>query len=487
MPRSFRRRQTPTAPQSWEEVWQEDFPLFHFTRREAMTIGMSYRHVFVTGSTGSGKSSGSMATIFRSYLRAGYGGLVLSVKNEKDRWVSMCEQAGRLDDLVIVSIDNGMPYRFNFLDYQLRSKSRGSGSVTNIVELFSTIMDLIENNAKEKPSEDFWNRSALDLVENAVIVLSLCDAPLTMESIKRFITSAPRGGEIDDPDWKFRSYAAQRLQEAHRRPKTPRQERDLKAAFDYFKDDLALLNDRTRSSIEITVTTIASRFLKGDTRELLCSPTTNLVPEVMWENGKIVLLDMPIIDYGKEGIIIQGVIKYCFQRAMQQRDLTTHPRPLFLAVDEYQRFISKYDYIWISEVRSAGVAAVLATQSISNLYSVLGGGGRESVDSMLGNLSTVIIHACTDVPTCEWFTSRVGTEWREMRSRSQGAGGQMTGVTVTEQIEPRLLPSDVFTLKTGGRANDWQVEGYVVQTGRGVWSSTRSSYHKAVFRQEFGG
>jgi hypothetical protein len=483
----FFRRASPPPALTYEQMWRDDFPLLYFGRgkQDPYCVGDSYKHCFVTGASGSGKTSGSLATLFRAYLRTGYGGLVLCAKpDERALWERYCRQTGRLDDLVVVAPEAGIPWRFNFLDYELRRKGRGAGSVTNIVELFSTIMDIIENNTKEKISEDFWDRTALDLVRYAVIVLSVCEVTLSVENIKRFIASAPQKGEGQDPDWQALSYAGQRLQEAYRNARTPRQQADLKASYDYFMNDLAMLNDRTRSSIEITFSSIASKFLVGDVREMLCTSTT-LVPDALW-HGKIVVLDMPIDYFNKEGLLIQGIIKYCFQKALLRRSLDEHPRPVFIACDEYHNFLSSFDYRFLSEARSHGVSMVMATQNISNVYSILGAGARDQANSLLGNAALKVIHANTDNVTNLWASEVIGQEWMKMRSvglKQNEPGG--TGITVSDQIHNRRLPSDFMTLKSGG-APDWEVEAYIVQTGRGLFSSTKNVFHKAVFRQEFG-
>jgi type IV secretory pathway TraG/TraD family ATPase VirD4 len=476
------RRSPPLSP---EQVWQDDFPLFYFGkgRRDPFTVGDSFKHVFVSGASGSGKTTGSLATLFRAYLRAGYGGLVLCAKSdERARWEALCRQCGREADMVVVSTGGGMPYRFNFLQYELRR--RGGGSVMNVVSLFSNIKDVIENNTRESLDTSFWDTTALDLLKYTVIVLSLCRVPLTMENIDAFIASAPQPGQAGDPDWQTGSYAGRRIQEAYANAGTDRERRDFAAAFKYFTQKLAGLNDRTRSSIEITLSTIAGTFATGDARELLCAPRTTIVPEVMWQAGKVVVLDMPISEHDREGAIMQGVIKYCWQKALMRRSLAEHPRPVFVAMDEFHNFLTTFDYRFLSEVRSAGVSVNMASQSVSNLYSILKGGGRDQVNSLLGNASTVVLHANNDAPTNEWASTRIGSEWKQMVSTSTRDGGQGVGRSVSAQIKPRLLPSAFQTLKSGGGPN-YIVEGYVVQTGR-IWRSTGSVYHKASFRQEFG-
>lgn len=486
--RWFQRKPKPDmvpSPRTVADCWVDGFPLFYLTPEDAFTVGDSFKHVFVMGASGSGKTSGSLATLFRSYLRVGYGGLVLCAKvEERDTWIRYAQQTGRVGDLVVVSPETGIT--FNFLNYELRRRSRGAGSVQNVVQMISTITDIVENKTQESIGEDFWDRAALQLVMLAVVVLSLCNEPLTLKNIQRFITSAPYGTETLSPVWQATSYCARRMEEAYQALKTPQEQRDLETALSYFLVELPRLGDRTRSSIEMTFSSVASKFLTGHISSILCT-TTTIVPEVMWQAGKIVVLDLPVSEYGVEAIITQGVIKYTWQRAMLRRQRSEHPRPVFLAMDEYQNFMSSYDYRFISEARSAGVSVLMATQSISNLYSVLGSGARDQANSLLGNASTKIFHANTDVPTNEYASNVVGQEWQARQSRNIQQGLGQTGMNVSQQVTNRVLPSDFMALKTGGAANDYEVEGIIVQTGRGLWSSTKNVYHRAAFKQMFGG
>ncbi|HEX4610070.1 MAG TPA: hypothetical protein VH092_17890, partial [Urbifossiella sp.] len=68
--------------------------------------------------TGSGKSSASGRLVALSYLRQGFGGLVLCAKpDEAETWRQYCHQTGRSDQLIVFSPTSS--WRLNFLDYEL--------------------------------------------------------------------------------------------------------------------------------------------------------------------------------------------------------------------------------------------------------------------------------------------------------------------------------------------------------------------------------
>src|SRR5690349_13785492 len=79
-------------------------PLLNLPKRDAWRIKDSYEGTQIFGVTGSGKTSGSGQTIAKAFLSAGYGGLVLAVKNdERDLWERWCRETGRSADLVVLS------------------------------------------------------------------------------------------------------------------------------------------------------------------------------------------------------------------------------------------------------------------------------------------------------------------------------------------------------------------------------------------------
>lgn len=76
---------------------------------------------------------------------------------------------------------------------------------------------------------------------------------------------------------------------------------------------------------------------RGALRELFCT-TTNITPEACWEEGKIIVVDLPIHEWGKVGLYAQVAMKYLFQQAISRRDLAKNPRPCFLWADESHFF-----------------------------------------------------------------------------------------------------------------------------------------------------
>ena len=140
--------------------WRLNYPLLKLSKWDSFTVADAFEGTLVLGATGSGKSTGSGRTLALSYLRAGFGGLVLTAKpDERALWESYCRTAGRWRDLKIFSPTAKL--RFNFLDYELNRKGAGAGLTDNLVALFSEILQIAERSGSSGGREDegYWRRA----------------------------------------------------------------------------------------------------------------------------------------------------------------------------------------------------------------------------------------------------------------------------------------------------------------------------------------
>ena len=76
------------------------------------------RHCLALGATGGGKTSAWGKYYLHHMMKAGCGGLVLTVKRDEVDFVKeIAKKAGRIDDVIEFSLSSG--HTFNFLDYTL--------------------------------------------------------------------------------------------------------------------------------------------------------------------------------------------------------------------------------------------------------------------------------------------------------------------------------------------------------------------------------
>lgn len=444
------------------------------------TVRHAVEGVFISGATGSGKTTASGNLLADAFLTAGFGALVLTVKpDEADRWRKLCDRTGRTDDLRIVT--SGGPHRFNFIDHEAHRDGAGAGLVESIVAALSNTLELPDHGrGGGREEEGYWRRAARQLMRNSVHLLLLAGESVSVPAIMRVVNTAPTSSALMADDvWKARSVCLRLLRLAEQRcsagtdTAAVRQRTDLEVVADWWLGAFPDLSEKTRSVIVSTFSSAADVLNRGVLRELLCEDTT-LTPEETAE-GRIIVLDLPVLEYGETGVLLQGIWKYAFQRAMSRRDMRTSPRPVILWMDEAQHFITSHDQMFQTTCRSARVATVMLTQNTGNLYAVLGGDreGRPAADSLLGNLNTKIIHANTDPVTNEWaagllgrcrrFFLNAGTSrpaptgwWSSARDdHSQHSGG------VSEQMDYEMQPAEFAMLRTGGPAHGGIVDAVV--------------------------
>lgn len=466
-----------------------DAALLQFSPDDIWTIRDSFEGVQIFGGIGSGKTSGSGAAIAKAFLRSGYGGLVLCAKpEERELWEKYCAETGRSDDLKIFSEVHEL--RFNFIDYELNRTGRGGGQTENMVALLSHITEIAEGKQDQQGGESFWGRAMKELLRNTIDLLAIAEDHMSLEDISHVIVSAPQYPEQhQDEEWRENSYCWQCLMKARSKERdgtlTDIQVHDFRMVYRYWMRSYASLADRTRSGIVATFTSIADMFLHGMIRELFCTES-NVDPDIIYKEGAILVIDLPIQEWHDVGRIAQGIWKYMAQRSVLRREIAVDPLPIFHWADESQNFVSNFDFRYQAVARSARAATVSISQNISNFYSVLGSNGRDESHALLGNLKTQMFHAQGNVDTNQYASDMISQQIRTMRSYGMSNNLQYDGgsnANASEGIHPKVLPAVFTTLRQGGPLNNWEVDGIVFQSGR-VWKATGDTFLPVVFKQK---
>ncbi|MBL9118511.1 MAG: TraM recognition domain-containing protein [Phycisphaerae bacterium] len=474
-------------------------PLIRWSESDVFRIANACEGTAIFGSTGSGKSSGSARQLALSMLRAGSGGLVLSAKNERDTWIELCAETGRSSDLLIFE-PNG-EWAFDPFDFEMRRGGRGSGSVENVISLLSTLVSFAERGAGGKggsgrEGEDFWRRAMQEMLRNFAWLLYLATGTVTLDGLCEAINSAPQSPEqVGSESWKSWSGCFALLAEADTKIDTPAKRRELVLVTDYVLRLFPALSERTRSVIVTSFTSLADVLRRGRMHQLF-GGRSSMTPEYT-EEGSIILVDVPVLEYGVEGLLANAIMKHCWCQWIQRRSVVRSPRPVFLFSDEGHHFVTPEDALFQTTCRASRVATVLITQSIANLRTALGGGetGRETADALLANLNTRIFHANGDPTTNEYAANLIGKR-RELLmnggdSRPQGewasealglgAPGQVNA-GFSEHWDHEVRPESFPLLRTGGVEHGGLVDAIVVRNG-GVFRDTNKVWRKATFRQ----
>jgi hypothetical protein len=318
---------------------------------------------------------------------------------------------------------------------------------------------------------------------------------LSVPDLYKLVTSAPLSFEqISTQAWKQESFCCQCLMEADAKEKTPRQRADLEVVGSFFLLEWPALSERTRSVVLSTFTSMLDVLNRGLIRELISSPVTNVTPE-MAQDGKLILVDLPLKIFGEIGLFVQILWKFCFQRAQERRNVQENPRPCFIVADESHLLAVSSDQTFQTTARSTRTAVVYATQSISNYLAAFGGEKAEAqVHSLLGNLQTQIFHQQADIRTNAYAAELIGRTRQFMVNANHshqpgdlldsllGLRTAQTSAGVTEIYEWEVQPRTFAQLRKGGPP-EWEVDSIVYQGGR-KFADTRRPWMPVTFKQQ---
>ncbi len=483
----------------------------HFT----WTVRHALQGVQVCGGIGSGKSSGSGRMLALKYLAAGFGGLVLTVKeDEAEAWKAYCRLTGREGDLLV--LEPGGTHRFNFLDYEAAHASGEEVVTDNLVEVITTVVRAGEAQDAGKSDDPFWRESLEQLTFNVIDLCRLAYGRISVQAMYDIVMTIPKKDEalpVEAQKGKIKAF--QQAFEAARANVTslidpwfeslPADEQDrlkdealfeaalldavpqarlLKMLDQFFFDNFIGLSEKTRSIIDFTFSGFLFRLLREPVYSLFCRHASTLTPDDCLK-GKIILVNLPVKKFQKLGRDCQVLFKYVWQRAMEKRSVAQNGRPVFLYVDEAQFLLHEHDALYQATARSSRIATVYITQNLPNYFSAMGGQRAEHrVKSFLGTLGTKIFHANADVDTNEYASKLIGDAYFEDQSESVTVAQNFSQTRGTSlKLERLVRPEQFGSLRTGGPLNDFKVDGYLHLQGDRLPSGR--NHLKMTFNQNY--
>ena len=434
-----------------------DRPILSLSESDELRLRDLSEGTLITGAPGSGKTTTSGKQLAYGLLRTPMmGGLVLTAKAEETQnWIAYAKACGREKDLIVFNADSG--HYFDPLHYEWTRPGRGSGDLESIIDFFSTLVSIGKKETGHG-HDPFWERGNEQVMRNDTKLLDLAGERVSIANIDRVIKSMPtRMGEYEEEAWQRNSYCAQLIAsiKARKDTLTADQWSDLDFATQYIFTKWPNFDERPRSSLEMTWSGMADKFLFNPFNRLFCSGKCSFTPEMTMRDGKIVICDFPLLEYGHEtGRLINVILKLIFQRAWLRRKISESPNPVFLWQDEFQYFVTRRDNFFQQTCRGSRVAVVCLTQNILNLSEELGEDQPGSkTKSFLGNLAVKIFHQQNDTETCNYASDQIGKQYRYLPSFNAGTadndsshagvGGAEHLVHIVDPIEfTRLIKPD---------------------------------------------
>jgi len=444
--------------------------------------------VCVQGASGSGKTSGVGYQLAMALVRdKDISGLIVGSKPAEDRefWQKLFAQSGRADDLLVVAPDQ--PHRFNWLDWELKS----GADCREIANLIMTAGETLKRGEGGGKAQDpFFAIASERMIQMAVEPLRLATGNVDAFDLQRFINGmAMTPEQLKSPEWR-QGFHCKTLEAAYQAAKSEIEKSDTEQCLEAWLNEYVNLNDRTRSSISTQVNQILSVFTGGIVRAMV-SGTTNISPAAI-EDGKWILVDMPISRWGASGQFVNAVWKLAVQRHLLRRAATPESRIIVTWIDEFQNHLNSFDSKYLAECRShLGCMAVL-TQSLHSYYAALSGSqaAEHMANALLTNFAHRIFCALGDAKSAQWASDLCGKSrqilisgsmapqqdlWDEWMGRTKFTG------SFSEHLENNVEPVEfMHGLRTGGPPS-FTVDAWVIRSGQPF--STGENWLRVAFSQ----
>jgi len=384
-------------PGSWM-----DRELVRLSKVDSWTHRDAMNHLAILGAPGSGKTSYVLKLYVTEYMRQGYAMAYFCGKTtDKAMYLDWAAKAGRIRDVIV--FEPGGKQALNILAWQ-QSAAKGQGVAMNVIAMFEIILDLIERSKKGDGGDAYWPRSAMECLRYACILCELSQQPLSTLMLTMIITGAPYrdSQERDNAFW----YA---LKKAEQNAVSQSEKADFRLCENYFKYNFGRLESKTRGIIVAIVSSMLNPFNLSPLRELF-GDETSITPEEIYQQRKILIVNISPSEYFELGRIGSIVMKYVLQRALLARNPAVDNIPFCMVCDEYHQFAASYDATFTALCRSQLVSMVSVIQNLPLLYGALGGDQKATneAESLIGLYGTKIFSQNSCPVTNDWASGLFG-------------------------------------------------------------------------------
>ena len=339
-----------------------------------------YQNVLITGSIGSGKTSGAVSRLLYPLLKSGKGGLILDVKgNFVDKVEEMWKRCGRISDLKVISkTSNGY---FEILSNSISSLEL-AGRIKQILELLS-----VNNN-----SDSYWLDKVENFLTNIFVLMKYLDK-FSMLELHRLVTEE-----------KYLQTCLSEVKEMV--VKTPPDDKlafEISNMINFITKEFETLDSRVKSIIKSEITRFTIPLItEYDLYNQFCEKGAK--EELVFDEKSIIVLSVPIGENRTLSKILATILKLEFQKFVLSN--ISNPIPIFFIADEFQEFCNVADSNFLSLSREAKCINIISTQSYSSLKSTLK--NEENTRVLIQNLVNKIWFRNDDIYTVSEVIKQLG-------------------------------------------------------------------------------
>ncbi len=311
----------------------------------SLTDETLYQNVLITGSIGSGKTSGAISRLTYNLIKSGKGGLILDVKgNFVDTVGDIAKRLGRTQDIYVISKNS--QWYMNLLDEGISS-----------LELASRLKQVITLLSTNNNSDSYWLDKVENVLMNMIIVMKYIDS-LNLITLHRMVSEDV--------------FLRQTLDQVKLKLKTKipddKTSFELAGAISFVENEFLKLDSRVNTIIKSEITRLTIPLVTDyDIYNQFCIQGDK--QKITFGGNKIIILSINIGENKALAKIVATFIKLAFQKYILSSISCTNPT--FFISDEFQEFCNADDAHFLSLSREAKCINIISTQSYSSLKNAL--------------------------------------------------------------------------------------------------------------------
>lgn len=308
-----------------------------------------YQNMLITGSIGTGKTSGAICNICDALIKQNVGGLILDIKGNFINTIEeICKKYNRQKDVKVISV--GSENSFELLPNNLSN-----------VEAASMLKQIISLLSPNNNSDSYWLDKVQDILLNLFILIDYYNNKnKDMLEIHRLVTDA--------------NYIAIKIEECKRSllkgKDSDKVMFELQNVFLFLQNEFLNLDSRVQSILKSEITRLTIPIITEYEIYNQFGKHSNKLQYIDFSNRhQIVVLSMDIAENKSMVKIISTFLKLNFQREILKNII--NPIPTFFIADEYQEFVNVEDATFLSLSREAKCMNIISTQSYSSIKNTL--------------------------------------------------------------------------------------------------------------------
>lgn len=340
-----------------------------------------YQNMLITGSIGSGKTSGAISWITYRLLKSGKGGLILDVKGNFVNTVEiMCKRLGRTQDLRIIS-KNSNAY-FDILDSSLSP-----------LELANRIKQIITLLSSTNVGDPYWLDKVENVLLNLFILMKYTNSNYEMMELHKLVSD----------DYYLSRYMDKIKSRIKKEMPNEKEAFELYNAITFIENEFKNLDSRVKSILKSEITRFTIPLItEYDIHNRFCNKEGK--EKINFNENQIVVLSLNIAENRALAKIIATCLKLAFQKYVISN--ISNSNPLFFIADEFQEFCNVEDSHFLSLSREAKCMNIISTQSYSSLNSSLR--DKEAARVIIQNLVNKVWFRNDDTYTIEETIKQLG-------------------------------------------------------------------------------